>query len=227
MKGLSMVRYVVLALTAVAFLNPVPCHAQDRLAGVLEGIRKNYGTVSGLTVDYEREIVTKSMEMLGDAMKSDVASGKIYFMPPYFLKIQQETPNREILTTDGKILWWYIPRKNLVHRYPTERLGPELKLLSDVFRGLKGVEEGFVVSWKEEEGIPSLKLELSPKPSWPDITHIDLYVTPGDYRIERVEIFNILGGLTRFRLGDKIGQESFREDFFRLEIPEGTRVVEE
>ena len=220
-------RYLLACFIAFVFSAAAPCHAQDQLTRILEGIKKNYGTLSGLSVDYEREIVTKSMAMLGDAVKSDVAAGRLHFMPPYFLKVHQETPNREILTTDGKTLWWYIPQKNLVYRYPTERLGPELKLLSDVFRGLKGVEEGFVVSLKEEEADPSLKLELTPNPPWPDITHIDLYVTQRDYRIERVEIYNILGGLTRFRLGDKIKEETFKEDFFRLEIPEGAKVIEE
>ena len=80
---------------------------------------------------------------------------------------------------------------------------------------------------KEGEGKGVLNLELVPRPSWPDIDHIDLYVTPGDYRIEKVEIYNILGGLTRFILGDKIKQENFKGDFFRLKIPEGAKVVED
>ena len=222
-----MIRYFWTCLIALAFIHSAPCSAQDQLTKILDGIRKNYGSLPGLTVSYEREIVTKSMAMLGDAVKSDVATGQIHFMPPYFLKVQQETPSREILTTDGKTLWWYIPQKNQVHRYPTERLGPELRLLSDIFRGLKGVEEGFVVSLKEEEAAPSLKLELTPNPPWPDVTHIDLYVKPSDDRIEKVEIYNILGGLTRFRLGDKIKEESFKEDFFRFKIPEGAKVIED
>jgi outer membrane lipoprotein-sorting protein len=227
MKGLTMAKYLWTVLISLVLMNPVPCHAQDRLTEILNGIRKNYGSFSGLTVDYEREIITKSMAMLGDAAKSDVAAGQIDFMPPYFLKVQQKTPDQEILTTDGKTMWWYIPGKNLVHRYPTERLGPELRLLSDVFRGLRGVEEGFIVSLKEEDSAETLKLELTPNPPWPDVTHIDLYVTPGDYRINKVEIYNIMGGLTRFRLGDKIKQESFKEDFFRLKIPEGAKVIED
>ncbi len=222
-----MLRFICTAVLTMLFTSWTPCAAQDQLSKILEGIRKNYGDLSGLTVNYEREIITKSMAMMGNAVKSEKATGQIYFKPPYSLRIEQETPTHEILTTDGKTLWWYIPQKNLVHLYPTERLGPELRLLSDVFRGLKGVEEGFVVSLKEEEGKGVLKINLVPRPAWPDIDHIDLYLTPEDYRIEKVEIYNILGGLTRFQLGDKIKQESFKEDFFRLEIPKGAKVVQE
>jgi outer membrane lipoprotein-sorting protein len=222
-----MARYLWTVLLALMFMNSIPCHAEDRISKILEGIRKNYGDLSGLTVNYDREIITKSMTMMGNALKPEIATGRIYFKPPYSLKIEQETPTHEILTTDGKTLWWYIPQKNLVHLYPTERLGPELRLLSDVFRGLKGVEEGFVVSLKEEEGKGPLKLDLVPHPPWPDVDHIDLFVTPEDYRVEKVEIYNILGGLTRFKLGDKVKQESFTEDFFRLKIPESAKVVKE
>jgi outer membrane lipoprotein-sorting protein len=222
-----MLRFLCTAVLTMLFTSWTPCSAQDQLSKILEGMRKNYGDLSGLTVSYEREIITKSMAMMGNAVKSEKATGQIYFKPPSSLKIVQETPSHEILTSDGKTLWWYIPQKNLVHLYPTERLGPELRLLSDVFRGLKGVEEGFVVSLKEDEGKGVHKLELVPHPSWPDIDHIDLFVTPGDYRIEKVEIYNILGGLTRFLLGDKIKQENFKEDFFRLKIPEGAKVVED
>lgn len=222
-----MLRYFWTFFISLAIMLPLPCQAQDRLTGILEGIKQNYATLSGLTVGYEREIITKSMAMMGDAVKSEVASGRLHFMPPYFLRIEQNVPNQEVLTTDGKTLWWYIPHKKLVHRYPTERLGPELRLLSDVFRGLKGVEEGFVVSLKEEGAGTPLRLELIPNPPWPDITRIDLHITAQGHRIETVEIHNILGGVTRFRLGDEIKEKTFKDDFFRLKIPEGAKVVED
>lgn len=204
-----------------------PCYGQELLSKILEGIRNNYGSLSGLSVGYEREIITRSMALMGDAVSSDRAKGKIHFMPPYFLKVEQESPSREILTTDGKTLWWYIPRKNQVHRYPTERLGPELRLLSDVFRGLRGVEEGFVVSLTEEEEGKPMKLEITPSPPWPDITRIDLHVSRPGYVLQRVEIHNIVGGLTRFNLDAEVIPRSFEEGFFRFEIPEGVKVIEE
>jgi outer membrane lipoprotein-sorting protein len=222
-----MCRYLSVLLVTFYTICAVPCYGGDQLTKILEGIRKNYGTPSGLTLRYERELITKSMAMMGDAVQSDPASGQLHYMPPHFLKVEQETPSREILTTDGQTLWWYIPQKNQVHRYPTERLGPELRLLSDVFQGLKGVEEGFVVALREEEEGKPLKLELTPDPPWSDVTRIDLHVHPPDYILEKVEIFNIMGGLTRFRLGGVIKEQTFKESFFRLEIPEGVRVIED
>lgn len=222
-----MIKYLFILLVTFSWMGASPSRGGDPILQILEGIRTNYGNLSGLTLKYEREVITKSMAMMGGEIKSDTAAGRLHHMPPYFLRVEQETPNHEILTTDGKTLWWYIPQKNQVHRYPAERLGPELTLLSDIFQGLRGIEEGFVVSLKEEEEGKPLRLELTPTPPWPDIMRIDLHVRTPDHTIEKVEIYNIMGGLTRFKLDGVVTEATFQEDFFRLQIPEGTRIIEE
>ena len=197
------------------------------LSTTLEGIRKRYGLVAGLTLTYEREVVTKSMAMLGGQVKAEVATGLIRYKSPHFLKFQQETPTKEILVTDGNVLWWYIQAKNQAHRYSSHQLSQELKLLGDIFQGLRGVEQSFVILQKGEDDKGAMILEVTPSPSWGDIDHIDLTITPGSFHIQKVEIYNLLGGLTRFRLGDSIKEERFKDDFFKFTPPEGTRVIEE
>jgi len=197
------------------------------LSTTLEGIRKRYGLVAGLTLTYEREVVTKSMAMLGGQVKAEVATGLIRYKSPHFLKFQQETPTKEILVTDGNVLWWYIQSKNQAHRYSSHQLSQELKLLGDIFQGLRGVEQSFVILQKGEDDKGAMILEVTPSPSWGDIDHIDLTITPGSFHIQKVEIYNLLGGLTRFRLGDSIKEERFKDDFFKFTPPEGTRVIEE
>ena len=70
--------------------------ADDRLTGILKGIRALYGPLPGLEVSYEREVITRSMAMLGVQTQKDLASGKIYFKPPHFLRVQQEKPKHEV-----------------------------------------------------------------------------------------------------------------------------------
>jgi len=48
-----------------------------------------------------------------------------------------------------------------------------------------------------------------------------------DYTIQRVEIYDFAGGITRFILGDLHVENSFPEDFFRFYVPEGVDVIEE
>jgi outer membrane lipoprotein carrier protein len=223
-----MIKRYVMAGFLLLCLFPWNAFAEDpKLSAILDGIRKRYGLVPGLTLTYEREVITKSMAMLGSQVKPEVATGVIFYKSPHSLKFQQETPAKEILVTDGKVLWWYIQAKNQAHRYSSHQLSQELKLLGDIFQGLRGVEQSFVILQKGEDEKGALILEVTPSPSWGDIDHIDLTVTPGSFHIQKVEIYNLLGGLTRFKLGDSVKEERFKDEFFTFTPPPGTRIIEE
>ena len=199
---------------------------EQPLSQVLEGVKKQYGRLAGMSVPYEREVLTKSMAMLGDQMKADVASGTFFFKPPRFLKVEQETPTKEALITDGELLWWYIPEKKQAHRIPSSKLARELQLLTDIFQGLRGVEESFVVVLVGEDE-KDITLELTPNPPWPDVHRINLLIHPKDFLIRKVEVYNIMGGVTRFSLGKVTEHKKFKQDFFSFVPPEGVRVLEE
>ena len=109
--------FVLLSLMLSLFcVSPVP--GSDNLSGILEGIRNKHNHLPGLTVNYTREVITRSMSMLGKQVKGDLATGRIYFRPPYFLRLEQKTPQTEAIIADGETLWWYIPQKKQAHQYP-------------------------------------------------------------------------------------------------------------
>ncbi len=85
--------------------------AKDDLSTVLEGIKQKYGNLPGLSIPYTREVITRSMSMLGNQVKGDLATGQMFFKPRYFLKLEQRTPNIETLIANEETLWWYIPDK--------------------------------------------------------------------------------------------------------------------
>jgi len=221
-----LLKLIPMLFLAVVFMPLHQSMGEQPLSKVLEGVKKRYSQLAGLSVPYEREVLTKSMAMLGDQMKTNVASGKFFFKPPHFLKVEQETPTKEDLVTDGELLWWYIPEKKQVHRIPSSKLARELRLMADIFQGLRGVEESFVVVLvgEDEKGI---NLELTPNPPWPDVHHINLVIDPKDYLIGKVEVYNIVGGLTRFVLGKVTEQKRFKQDFFTFVPPAGVRIIEE
>ena len=226
-RGFIPFRCAFLILLFIFLLPSSRAFAAEDLASILSGIRDRYGPLPGLTVPYEREIITRSMAMLGEAVKGDFATGKILFKPPHFLRVQQETPKPEAVISNGDTLWWYIPEKKQAYRYASFKLGKELKLLGDIFQGLRGVEESFVVVLHGRDERGDLQLELTPEPAWPDIDHINLSVDPKGYGIRRVEITNLLGGLTRFNLGEMVVREGFDKDVFSFVPPEGVRVIKE
>ncbi len=218
---------VLICTIALFCLYPGPVKGDDRLTEILGGILDRYGNLPGLTVPYQRDIITKSMAILGEEMKGDHATGKIYFKPPHYLSIKQETPDPEPVTTDGHTLWWYIPKKELVYQYPSERLGKELLLLGDIFQGLKSVGDNFDVIQSDLGDREKYHLRLVPNPPWEEIDHIDLTVEKKGYNIKEVEIHNFIGNITRFTIGDLIVRKDLDIDFFRFTIPKGVRVIKE
>lgn len=217
----------VMLFFMVYFYHAGPASADDRLSEILKGILKRYADLPGLTVPYKREIITKSMALLGDQAKMDLAKGRIYFKPSNFLKIEQDTPRPETVTTDGERLWWYIPHKRLVYQYPSNKLGKELGLLNDIFRGLREVGDSFDVIQSDLDDTKKHQLKLIPNPPWQDIDHINLSVARDNFDIKIVEIHNFLGSITRFTLGDFSVQGSFGQDFFRFLPPDGVKVIKE
>lgn len=203
----------------------LPALADDRLEAILSGIKRNYASLPALTVPYERDVVTKSMALLDENIKSDVATGLIHFQPPHFLKIEQESPKTECVISNGQTLWWYIPDKKEVYQYPSRKLGQELSLLSDIFQGLKEMKDGFKVEITAygEKGRHHLK--LTPQPAWPEIDFIHLAISQEDFYILELKLQNYLGGFTRFTLGNLTIRKGFDKDFFTFVAPEGVRVI--
>ena len=201
--------------------------ADMQLTEILAGIQKRYGDLPGLSIPYKREIITRSMALLGESMDTDMASGKIHFRPPKFLRVQQDTPKQEAIISDGNTLWWYVPHKNQVYLYPSHQLGKEIQLLNDIFQGLRAVEESFDVMLMERDEKGGYQLKLIPNPPWVEILHIMLSVSQENYTVGKVEIHDQIGGITRFILGDLSVKEQFPEGFFRFVPPEGVKVIEQ
>ncbi len=220
-------RHKIIPLFILLLLPWSPVMADDRLAGILESVQQRYGSLPGLAVSYEREVITRSMAMLGIRTKKDLASGKIYFKPPHFLRVQQATPKPEAVIINRDTLWWYIPDKKQVYRYPSHKLGQEIQLLGDIFQGLQGVESRFKVTLTAYGTEMGHELKLDPDPPWEQIDHIKLWVDPENFHIRVLETYNYLGGLTRFTLEEPAAQGVFEKNFFHFLIPDGVTVIEE
>jgi len=210
----------------ILFLLQAPASANGDLTDILEGIRKNYGSLPGLTLSYSREVITRSMTMLGDQVKGDLATGHMFFKPPCFLKLAQKTPKSETVISDEETLWWYIPDEKRAYKYPAKDFGKELRLLSDIFRGLIRVEERFEVTLLYPNELGEYQVELRPNPPWQNIDRIILAVT-SEQNIRIVGIHYQLGSVTLFTLKDIAAKQDFEKNFFSFVLPEGVQLVEE
>lgn len=222
------VRWMIPILAGISLVAVVmagsPVGVAEELTDILGSIRQNYGSLPGLAVPYSREVITRTMAMMGSQVKGDLATGWIYFKPPHFLRLEQERPTREFLITDGTTLWWFLPDQKQAYRYDQESFGKELKLLSDLFGGLEDAEGRFQLALTSA-GEAETKLELRPDPPWEQVDHIVVTLDKG-YAIRGVDIHNSLGGITRFHLEPMTERAIFEDGFFRFTAPEGVEVLE-
>ncbi len=221
---LKMIKIILLCL--ICCLNAGAVLAEGDLDSILGGIQKNYGDLPGLTLSYQREVITKSMSMMGGQIKGDLASGRMYFKPPNLLRLEQETPRPETVISNEETLWWYQPDKKCVYKYPAKEFGKEMRLLCDIFRGLIKVEERFEVKMLDRNQKGENQIGLTPNPPWESIDRIILTVSD-DNKIRLVGIHYQLGGVTMFTLNDVSAKKDFEEDYFSFSVPEGVTLIEE
>ncbi len=220
-----MIRVIILLHFFIFLLsNSVP--ANNNIASIIRGIQKNYAHLPGFRISYKREVITRTMSFLGNQIKGDIATGKIFFRPPYSLKLEQEKPQPETIIAGKETVWWYIPGEKRVYKYPSGKFGKELMLLSDIFRGLINVDDNFTVSLLTQDKQGEYRIKLIPQPPWEEINSIIITVT-NRFEIHRINIQNQLGGVTRFELDDLAMMDKFDDGFFIFEIPKGVQVIQD
>lgn len=224
-RGVNLMRILIIFSIITLFLQGTAT-GDDTQAEILDGIKENYCHLSGISIPYDREVITRSMTMLGNQAKGDLASGTIFFKPPGFLRLEQEKPRPETIIANNEALWWYIPDKKRAYQYSSKEFGRELRLLSDIFRGLVQVKNSFQVVFlgRNEQG--KYEIELVPDPPWQEIDRIGLTVGE-DNSIRVIKIYNQLGSITIFRLGPLTEKKGFDQGFFRFVAPDGVQVVRE
>jgi outer membrane lipoprotein carrier protein len=200
--------------------------AGDEVSLIIDGMRSRYGNAAGITADYTREAISKTMALLATADRHDIAQGRLYFKPPYSLRLEQTSPQEELLVTDGQSLWWYIALKKEAYKYPALEFGRELRLLSDILMGLRDAAANFEITLGPHPDTSSFRLILKPDPPWTDIDHLEVVIRRGDYAIKQVEIYNMVGGLTRFVFSGLQEKDRFEEACFSFSPPQGTKLIE-
>jgi outer membrane lipoprotein-sorting protein len=157
-------------------------------------------------------------------MGTDIAEGYFFFMPSHFLKVQQESPAKEIILSDGKNMYWYIPDEKTAYR---TTLGRELEIMSSLCTGMTDIKKDFDVSAIRDENNDISILKLTPLMDWDELDHLRVFIDPEKFFISRVEIINIIGSITRFSLKEFRRRDDLSMDFFRFDVPEDVRIIVE
>jgi len=193
---------------------------------LLGEITKKYEEAQGLCIEYTRELRTRSMSMLGGEAKGDLAKGKIYVMPPHYMRLEQKSPREELIITEGKNLWWYIPEEKKAYLYPAERFGKQMRLIGEILSPSSEIGKKFKARLVEPASKENWVIELIPLQPWEELDHLLVHITKTK-EIVGLEMVSPLGSRTIFQFR-KIEQAPYLDHGrFQFTLPEGVKLIRE
>jgi outer membrane lipoprotein-sorting protein len=138
------------------------------------------------------------------------------------------SPQEELLLTNGKVVWWYIPEEKEVHIFRDMDLSGELAPLLTFLSSLEELKKHFkvknAITDKSRPNQNGLILEPKKKDSIQGI--ITVWCLP-DFMLTGFKMESVTGERTDFYLTNLEDNPSLSEDFFDFSVPKGVKVIEE
>jgi outer membrane lipoprotein carrier protein len=230
---------MLLALGPGGRANPGFCENQtpQQLAELLSLVEKRYQQ-SDFTVHFTQASTLKAMEI------TETASGRLMAKPPGKMRWEYETPEPQLIITDGKQLWIYRPQDNqvMIGRAPALFGGGKgAGFLADI----QGLQETFTISLAADQekdktepaevkgsDLPSPEstlsapvLKLVPRKETPDMASAYLTLDPATGEVLQIISYNHYQDETRIELSRYDFATPLADRLFQFEIPEDADIL--
>jgi len=195
-------------------LNAAASEEQD----ALDAIQKQYESVLTITARFVQKSYVKTMNQTLEAR------GKVQIKKPGKMKWVYNAPERQVLVSNEKILWLYIPDEGQVTKVPVESIyssnTPALFLagkgkLTDSFN---------VVKVSKEKG--QITVVLIPKEEDNSVDRLALVADSKSYQIVGSTVYDKLGNRTEINFSDIQVNKNVPESTFRFKVPEGVELLD-
>ena len=193
-----------------------PAAAEPDLQEILSRLEASY-RVPGFSARFLQASTIKAMEM------TDTASGRVFVKNPDRMRWEYDTPEPQVIISDGLQIWIYRPEENqvMVGRAP------------DFFGGGRGagfladigaIRENFTIQRAEEKAEGQYVLKLEPKQTQVDLAEVYVWIDRQTYRLTRILTYNGYGDETRIDLQGFQIEPALDNARFEFRVPEGTDV---
>jgi len=196
---------------------------------ILNGLSSKYRNIHGLQATYSRMASTPTTDQIFKTGSSQVATGMLYWERPDKLLLDQASPDKETMVTDGRTVWWHIPSERLVYRYSNIDVAGQLKPLMSFLGGLNSLNADFNVSLAPlDKARPGQHgLILLPK-GGPDAGVERLTVwCDNNFVLTGFSMTAITGEVTDFYLTGFTENPNLARSLFSFKVPKGVQVIEE
>lgn len=196
----------------------LPASAQSlSIDEILLNIEKRYDT-SGFTALFTQTSVIKAMDIV------DTAQGRVFIRRPGMMRWEYETPEKQIILTNGDGLWVFRPDDNQVMTGSAPAYfgdGKGAGFLSNI----KLIREKFTVSLEKNEDTKDYKLKLVPIEKKLDISMIFLLVSRQTYDVVQIATYNSYEDETIINMSNLQFNQDIDDSVFSIQIPEDADVI--
>lgn len=184
---------------------------------VIQKVEEHY-SVSGFSAYFSQTSSIKAMEI------TDTASGRAFFKRSGKMRWEYETPDRQMIITDGKTLWVFRPEDNqvMIGKAPSFfKGGKGFSFLSD----MKVIRQKFSMVLEKKTGEDFFVLKLNPREKTYDIVEIYLWISRKTFDVVKILTSNSYGDETRIVFNDIQLKQKLDESLFTFEVSKGMEVL--
>ncbi len=212
---------VFTALLLQLFFFRAPIAQSDEIdLQLLDDVRKRYALINDLKCTFTQQTQIK------DFKKNIVSSGKVWFKKPAMMKWRYEEPWKDVIVSDGKKIWYYDSRENLITQADAGEFQEDFLGSYTVVSILENLKSFFEVSENlespDERGnilldLKDRKREMSKK--------VTIAIDPKNHMLRKIIVRDVFSSVTVIELEPVEINSGVADSFFGPEKPEGAKIV--
>ena len=185
---------------------------------ILDEVEKIY-TAAGFSADFIQASTIKAMDI------TDSAAGKLSVKYPGKMRWVYQTPEEQIIVSDGEHLWIYRPQDNQVLRGQAATFfgdGKGAGFLSDI----RKIRDDFSITLEDIRFGDFYSLVMVPRQKTWDLVRINLLVSKQDYHITQVYTYNAYEDVTRIEFSNLVFNGAMEPSLFEFKMPDNVDILE-
>ena len=206
-----LILFTLLALPGTLF-------AETSEQQALDAIQRQYEKVSTFEADFTQRSYVKMMN------QTHSVKGTVKIKKPGKMKWVYGAPDTQILISDGKNLWLYVPEEEQATKVPVESIyssnTPALFLA-----GKGKLTRSFNVESVSEEN-RNILVTLVPKNEDQGLARLILHANKKNYQITGSTVYDKLGNKTEIRFSRIRINREIPEEQFQLKTPPGVEILD-
>ena len=191
------------------------------LEEVVARVQQRYEKTQAFTADFQQTSLLRSLN------KEQKSTGKVYIRKPGKMRWEYETPEQQLIVSDGKTVWIYTPSLGQVIENPLST-AYDSKTPALFLAGLGNIEEDFVIRFSPRYSDASegdYILELRPKDSQLYLSKLEITVNRKDFIMEQSIAHDPMGNVITLQFSNIQTNVDLSVSTFQFQVPEGAERI--